>query len=221
MDETHLSQLVSMLAMAAAVFAVPTPSSAQTITFAGEQIGALPKNFESALTGQGQSGRWEVVEDATADGGRVLGQLNADSTDYRFPLAIYASVNAADVEITTRFKALSGKVDQAGGVVVRFSDPNNYYVARANALEDNVRFYRVVGGKRQELASANLKVSPREWHSLTLRAEGDRFAVSFDGKLLHTTTDNTFTTPGKVGLWTKADSITHFERIEIKTLPRS
>ena len=218
MDETHLSQLVSMMAMAAAVFAVPAPGSAQTITFAGEQIGALPKNFESALTGQGQSGRWEVTEDGTADSGRALAQLNADSTDYRFPLAIYASVNAPDVEITTRFKPISGKVDQAGGLIVRFSDADNYYVARANALEDNVRFYRVVAGRRQELASANLRVAPRAWHTLTLRA-GDRFSVSFNGKLLHTTTDKTFTSPGKVGLWTKADSITHFDRIEIKTLP--
>jgi len=219
MDETHLSQLISLLAMAAAVFAVRTPSSAQTITFAEEQTGALPKNFESALTGQGQNGRWEVVDDATAVGGRALAQLDADSTDYRFPLAIIGSVNAADVEITARFKPVAGKVDQAGGVVVRFSDPNNYYVARANALEDNVRFYRVVAGRRQELASANLRVALREWHTLTLRAEGDRFAVSFDGKLLHITTDKTFTAAGKVALWTKADSITHFDRIEIKPLP--
>jgi len=218
MDEINLSQLVSVLAMAAAVLAMPASSSAQTITFAGEQTGALPKNFESALTGQGQSGRWEVTEDGTADSGRALAQLNADSTDYRFPLAIYASVNAPDVEITTRFKPVSGKVDQAGGLIVRFSDADNYYVARANALEDNVRFYRVVAGRRQELASANLRVAPRAWHTLTLRA-GDRFSVSFNGKLLHTTTDKTFTSPGKVGLWTKADSITHFDRIEIKTLP--
>jgi hypothetical protein len=218
MDETHLSQLLSMIAMAAAVLAVPAPGCAQTITFAGEETGALPKNFESALTGRGQSGCWEVTGDATAAGGRALAQLNADSTDYRFPLAIYTSVNAADVEFTTRFRSVSGKVDQAGGIVVRFSDANNYYVARANALEDNVRFYRVVAGKRQELASATISVTPREWHTLTLRAEGDRFTVSFDDKLLHTTTDKTFTAAGKVGLWTKADSITHFDRIEIKTL---
>jgi hypothetical protein len=218
MDETNLSQLVSMIAMAAAVLAVPAPGSAQTITFAGEQIGLLPKDFETALTGQGQRGRWAVTEDATAAGGRALAQPDADSTDYRFPLAIYTPVSTADVEITTRFKSISGKVDQAGGLIVRFSDPNNYYVARANALEDNVRFYRVVAGRRQELASANVRVTPREWHTLMLRAEGDRFTVSFDGKLLHTTTDNTFTAAAEVGLWTKADSITHFDRIEIKTL---
>jgi hypothetical protein len=218
MDETHLSQLGSVIAIAAIVWAIPLPAFAQTITFAGEQIGVLPKNFETALTGQGQSGRWEVTEDITATGGRALAQLDADSTDYRFPLAIYAPVSTADVEITTRFKSISGKVDQAGGVIVRFSDANNYYVARANALEDNVRFYRVVAGRRQELASATISVTPREWHTLTLRAEGERFTVSFDGKLLHTTTDNTFTAAGKVRLWTKADSITHFDRIEIKTL---
>ena len=88
----------------------------------------------------------------------------------------------ADVEVSTRFKPVSGKEDQAGGLVVRLQDAENYYVTRANALEDNVRFYRVVKGRRQQLASASVKVAPGEWHSLTLRAEGNRFTVSFDGK---------------------------------------
>ena len=99
------------------------------------------------------------------------------------------------------------------------SDANNYYIARANALENNVRFYRVVGARRQQLATANAKVAAGQWHTLTLRAEGDRFTVSLDGKTLHTTTDRTFRSAGKVGLWTKSDSVTHFDRIEIKQLP--
>ena len=145
--------------------------------------------------------------------------MNTDPTDYRFPLAVYTSTSAANVEITARFKPMSGRVDEAGGVVVRWSDNNNYYVVRANALEDNVRFYRVIAGRRQELASANIRVTPREWHTLTLRAEGDRFAITCDGKELYTTTDKTFPAAGKVGLWTKADSVTHFGRIDIKVLP--
>ena len=215
----HLSFLLSMIAMAGAFMAQSAPAYSQVLTFAGEQTGALPKTFETALTGQGQAGRWEVVEDPTADGGRALAQLNSDPTDYRFPLAIYTSTSATNVEITAQFKSVSGKVDESGGVVVRWRDNNNYYVARANALEDNVRFYRVIAGRRQELAGANIGVTPREWHTLTLRAEGDRFTVTYDGKSLYTTTDKSLPAAGKVGLWTKADSVTHFGRIDIKVLP--
>jgi hypothetical protein len=219
MDIINPSLFFPMLAVAAALWAVPAPIFAQTLTFAGERAGALPKDIETALTGQGQRGRWEVVDDATADGGRALAQLSPDPTDYRFPLAIYNPTTAANIEITARFKPVAGKMDQSGGVVARFRDANNYYVARANALEDNVRFYRVVAGRRQQLASANLKVTPKEWHSLTLRAEADRFTVVFNGKPLYTTADKTFPSAGKVGLWTKSDSVTYFDRIDIKTLP--
>jgi hypothetical protein len=212
-------RLCSLYAIAAALVSVTTLVKAETTMFSGNQLGTLPKTFETALTGQGKAGRWEVVKDATATGGYALAQLSADPTDNRFPLAIYTPVNATNVEIVTRFKAVSGKVDQAGGVVVRFLDPNNYYVARANATEDNVRFYRVVGGNRQQLASMNAKVKPGEWHTLTLRAEGDRFTVLFDGNPPMAASDKTFRSAGKTGLWTKADSVTHFDRPEVKVLP--
>jgi hypothetical protein len=172
----------------------------------------------TALTGQGKPGEWKIVEDAGAEGGRALGQLNSDPTDYRFPLAIYMPTFPSDVEVTIRFKAISGKEDQAGGVVVRLIDRNNYYLARANALEDNVHFFRVVGGRRQELAGADAKVANGVWHTLTLRAEGNRFSVSLNGKLMFSHTDRTFGAPGKIALWTKADSVTRFDWIEIKPL---
>jgi hypothetical protein len=209
-------------AMAAVVFAsallIAPAAVAQRISFADTPLGAVPKDFSSALTGQGQPGQWSVVEDATAEGGRALAQLNADPTDYRFPLAIQAPTFPADVEATTRFKAISGKVDQAGGIAVRLTDRNNYYLARANALEDNVHFFRVVRGRRQELAGADTKVASGVWHTLTLRAEGNRFSVSLNGKQLFSHTDRTFNAPGKVALWTKADSVTRFDWIEIKSL---
>jgi hypothetical protein len=166
--------------------------------------------------GRGPPPRWEVVSDPTAADGKALAQLSTDRTDLRFPLAIYRPTSAADVEVSTRFKPVSGKVDQAGGLAVRLKDEKNYYVTRANALEDNVRFYRVVNGHRQQLASADTKVARGEWHTLTLRAEGDRFTVSFDGKQLLNYRDGTFTEPGQVGLWTKADSVTHFESLVVK-----
>jgi hypothetical protein len=180
--------------------------------------GAPPPDFEFWRTGRGEVGRWIVVEDPTAVGGKAIEQSSTDRTDYRFPLAIYKPVSAEDVEVETRFKPVSGRIDQAGGIALRLTTPDDYYVARANALEDNVNFYRVVKGKREQVAGANTKVSSGEWHTLRVRAQGDKFTVSFDEKELFTTTDDTFRGDGKVALWTKADSVTRFERVSIKPL---
>lgn len=182
-------------------------------------IGAAPSEFDFGRTGQGGPGEWIVVADTTANLGRAIEQSSTDPTDYRFPLAIYRPATARNVDVLVRFKAVAGNVDRAGGIVVRLSDPDNYYVARANALEDNVRFYRVVKGKREQIEGANIKVASEEWHSLGLRAEADQFTVVFNGKALFTTRDQTFGSEGKVALWTKADSVTRFDRIEIKILP--
>jgi hypothetical protein len=208
--------LATLILVLSSVLAAP--ASAQRVSFADAPLDGMPKDFVGALTGQGKPGKWAVVEDATAENGRALAQLDPDPTDYRFPLAIYESTVPSDVEATMRFKAISGKEDQAGGVVVRLVDRNNYYIARANALENNVHFFRVVSGRRQELAGANTKVASGVWHTLTLRAEGNRFTVSFNGKQLFTHTDRTFGSPGKVALWTKADSVTRFDWIDIKPL---
>jgi hypothetical protein len=195
------------------------PAAAEEVDFATAENGPAPAAFDTRMrTGGSRPGRWEVVSDNTAKGSKALAQLDADPTDYRFPLAIYLPAMIDDLEATTRFKPMSGKVDQAGGLAVRLADSNNYYLTRANALEDNVSFYRVVKGRRQELASASVKVSAGEWHTLTLRAEGNRFTVSFDGKQLLSHADSTFTGPGKVALWTKADSVTRFEFLVINPL---
>jgi Galactocerebrosidase, C-terminal lectin domain len=182
-------------------------------------VGGPPPGFEFARTGQGGPGQWVVVNDPTATGGHAIEQSSADQTDNRFPLAIYSPLSVKNIAAVVRFKSVAGKIDRAAGVVVRLIDPNNYYVVRANALEDNVRFYRVVKGRREQIEGANLKASANEWHTLGLKAEGDRFTVTFDGKQLFTTSDRTFTEAGRFALWTKADSVTRFDRIEINTLP--
>jgi hypothetical protein len=182
-------------------------------------LSKLPANLEPDFTlwrtGQGDAGEWSLIADPTATDGRAIAQVSKDRTDYRFPLAVYKPYSGKDLELSVRFKPVAGTVDQAGGIAVRLSTPDDYYVARANALEDNVRFYRVVKGRREQLASANAKVAANQWHTLALRAEGDRFTVSFDGKALLTAQDNTFPDAGKVALWTKADSVTYFDTISI------
>jgi len=212
-----------LLAAAAAWLASAGMAPAQTVTFESETLGQPPKDFELGLAGEGEPGRWEVIADASAAGGKALAQLSTNAADFRFLVALYKSVSAADVEVTARCKPISGQSDQACGVIVRALDASNYYIARANALEDNVRFYRVRAGQREQLATADgVKVTRGQWQTLTLRAQGDRFTVLLNDKPLHTTTD---TTPqprpagGRVGLWVKSDSVTYFDRIEIRKLP--
>ena len=178
----------------------------------------LEAEFTQWRTGEGDPAEWTVVADASAEGGRAIAQVSKDKTGYRFPLAIYKPFSGRDVEVSVRFKPVAGTVDQAGGIAVRLQTPDDYYVARAKALEDNVRFYRVVRGKREQLDGADLKVASGQWHTLGLQTKGNRFTVSFDGKTLFTAEDNTFAGPGKVGLWTKADSVTHFDTISITPL---
>src|SRR5208337_4815551 len=162
---------------------MPPISTAQNATtqidISRMNLGLAPDDFTFWRTGEGEAGQWSVVADPTAANGRAIAQVSKDRTDYRFPLAIYKPYSGKDLEVSVRFKAVAGTVDEAGGVAVRLLTPGDYYIARANALEDNVRFYRVVKGKREQLAGANLKVSANAWHTLALRAEGDRFTVSF------------------------------------------
>ena len=205
------------LTMALALSA--SAAAAQSVDISRMEAGKPPDGFVLARTGKGAPGSWVVVEEPGVAGGRAIAPTSADRTDYRFPLAILPSPPFANLEARVRFKAVGGTIDRAGGIAVRLADANNYYVARANALEDNVRFYRVVKGNREELAGANLKVSSGEWHELVLRAEGERFTVGFDGETLFTATDRTFVGAGRVALWAKADCVTSFADIDIKPLP--
>ncbi len=223
--EEIMSRLVgcNTLAAVAVLCLAMTNAGAQTITFENDTAGQPPKNFEFGLAGDGGPGRWQIVADKTAGGGKALAQLSTDTAANRFLVAIYNPIVFANGEITTRCRPMRGKVDQACGVIVRATDARNYYIARANALEDNVRFYRVRNGERQELATAdNIKVASGQWHTLTLNVTDNRYTVVFNGKTLHATTDTTAeprAAEGRAGLWVKSDSVTHFDRIEIQQIP--
>jgi hypothetical protein len=229
MDDDKLSIFPSnrlFFAAAAAAWAIACADSAALaqegvtmIVIEKMDVGSAPADFDFGRTGQGGPGQWVVVSDPSATGGRAIEQSSTDRTDYRFPLAIYRPLSAKNVDVSIRFKTVAGSVDQAGGIALRLIDPDNYYVLRANALEDNVRFYRVTGGRRVQIAGVNAKVSGNEWHTLGLKADGEHFAITFDGKELYQATDNSITAAGRIALWTKADSVTRFDRVEIKTLP--
>jgi len=199
--------------------AISDAQKAQTqVDVAAMQPGIAPPGFTFWRTGNGAAAEWQVIADPTAAGQKAIAQTSRDTTDYRFPLAVYQPISAKNVDVVVRFKPVAGTVDQAGGIAIRLTTPDDYYVVRANALEDNVNFYRVVKGRRSQIKGFETKVAGNQWHTLGLRAEGERFTMSFDGKTLFTAEDKTFADAGKVALWTKADSVTHFDAISITPL---
>jgi hypothetical protein len=184
--------------------------------FDGDAVGKLPATFHEAVTGQGSKPQWVVKYDSTAPSQPgVLAQLSTDKTDYRFPLAIADEASFKDLDISVKFKAIAGEVDRAAGLVFRLRDANNYYIVRANALESNYRLYHVVGGRRVQFAGANFKVASGEWHELRVECVGNKITCYYDGEKKIEAMDETFKEAGKVGLWTKADSVTYFDDLRV------
>jgi hypothetical protein len=186
-------------------------SEGKRFDFDGDVPGETPRGFEVGKTGGGAPGKWVVKAEKDAPSkGNVLAQLDGDDTDYRFPLAVTGPA-MKDLRLSVKCKAVSGKVDQGCGLVFRYQDADDYYVARANALEDNVRLYHVVKGKRIQFAGWNGKVAGGVWHDLAIEAKGDHLTVQFDGKPIIDAKDKTFGEAGKFGVWTKADSVIYFD----------
>ena len=207
-------------ALAAATPETPAPQQASgkqiMYNFDTDMAGQMPAKFHGAKTGGGAPEKWTVTADPTAPSKpNVVAQTSNDKTDYRFPLLIADEGSFKDLELSVRFKAVSGSVDRAAGLVFRLKDPNNYYVVRANALEDNYRLYRVVNGRRIQFAGANFKVTSGEWHELRVEIVGNKIICYYDGNKKIEATDDTFKDAGKVGLWTKADSVTYFDDLRV------
>lgn len=202
----------------------PPPANALVLGFEEDARGGAPAGFSAGLTGRGRLGVWRVqaASDA-AEGRHVLLQTDADNTNYRFPVLVYDAVAAADVDVSVRFAPISGRVDRAAGLVWRYRDAGNYYVVRANALEDNVVLYKVENGERRDLSvkgagrtyGVKAPVADDAWNTLRVTARGALFEVYLNGAKLFEVEDTTFTGAGKVGLWTKADSITRFDDLRI------
>lgn len=194
----------------------PAGSSARTWNFDSERADGPPAGFTFGRTGGGREGRWVVrAEKDAPSGGNVLAQLDTDDTDNRFPVALVQDTAFRDLSLSVKCKPVSGNVDQACGLVFRYKDANNYYITRANPLENNIRAYYVKDGKRKQLAGWNGRVTSGAWHELRVDAKGDHLEVSWDGKKVIDAIDKTFPEAGKIGLWTKADSVTYFDDLTV------
>ena len=195
---------------------VQAVSSDTLFSFGNYPVGQTPAGWAEALTGRGKVCRWEIVND---QGNKVLAQLSSETPDYRFNLIVNNTLSYKNVEISVRFKGVKGRGDQGGGPVWRYQDANNYYVARANPLENNFRLYKVVNGSRHMLKSASLRIDTGKWYTLKITMQGNRIKCYFNGKPELEATDNSFPQAGKAGLWTKSDAVTYFDDFKATPIP--
>ena len=195
----------------------------RTVDFSDGAVGQPPKGFEFGHTAKaGAPGKWIVQAEGS---NKYLAQVDADNTRSRFPVAVVSDITATDVDLSVRFKAVSGRVDQDAGLVWRFQNEDNYYIVRANALENNVVLYKVEKGTRTDLPvkgegrtyGKKAQVPSGQWGTLRVVAAGPRFDVYLNGTKLYEVEDNTFSQAGKVGVWTKADSVTQFDDLTMVT----
>ena len=180
---------------------------AETINFDDATPGATPPGWIATKTGKGEA-KWTIEKDDAAPSKPNVLKQSGEAT---YPVCLKNDTSLKDGFVEVKFKPVAGKEDQAGGVIWRVQDANNYYISRANALEDNVTIYHTINGKRVAFKSINTKVTSGAWHTLRVDFAGNKFTVTFDGNKVIDATDESFANAGKVGVWTKTDSVTEFD----------
>ncbi len=189
--------------------------------FENYALNQLPLDWSQYYTGTGSTD-WKITNDK---GNKVLAQIYSENPNSHFNIIVNNQLVAKNMELSVRLKGVTGKHDQGGGFVWRFIDKNNYYVVRANPLEDNVVLYKVEDGKRSDLPlvgkgktyGTSVEKLGNGWNTLKLTVVDDLFSVFLNGKEIFKVKDNTFPNAGKVGFWTKADAVTYFDDFKINT----
>lgn len=220
--------------LAACLLAGFTAGAAEVVfDFSKTPTGKLPDGFKSLLSGTGQAPQWEVLLDdaasafapLTTKGGSttksaVLAQTQTDPTDERFPVALYDSDYFGDFTFTTKFKLVSGTKERMAGIVFRAQDQYNYYVLRASGIGNTFRFYKFVNGIRTAPIGPDIAIPSGVWHEMSVQCEGNKIRCFLNGKqVIPDLTDNSFNT-GKVGFWTKSDSVAYFSEAKVTFTPR-
>ena len=196
---------------------LPLPAAAQLIAPLTLPDGRIA--CTQGKTGAGRVTDWKAVPDPSAPGGWALSETAGDATDLRFALCISEQTVARDLDATLRFKAVGGSHSRAAGLVLRAQSANDYYVIRADALEGSVRLYRMMRGRRAQIAAKDVEVASDQWHALRVILKGNNFEVSLDGTLLFKATDASLPQPGTVGVWSQADSIILFGSLLVAPPP--
>jgi hypothetical protein len=196
-----------------------TASTMRVVNFDNAPLGKSPPGWTITMTNHGRAPQWEVRTDRSAPTQPyVLAQLAGDPGGDRCPLAIWNGFSLHDGEVSVRMKPVSGHDVQAGGIVWRYRDENNYYLARANAVDKNVQVFKVENGRRVPLlAGVRHDIPLNGWSILKVWVRGNRFQVFMDHRRILQGQDDTFTGTGKVGLWTVGDSVTYFDDFRVMT----
>ena len=187
-------------------------NSDTSFNFTDAEVNKMPIGWSSFFTGKGELGEWQILED---NGNNIFAQTSKESYGSHFDVVVNDNLIFKDLEISVKVKGVEGKEDQGGGPVWRYQDADNYYIARANPLENNFRVYKVVKGRRKMLESVEIEIKTDEWYLLKIIMQGDEINCYFDDKLYLTTIDDTFSEAGKIGLWIKADAVTYFDDLKI------
>lgn len=216
-DDNVLADKVFAMAMAftAATALAAGSTRAKVWSFSDEIVGSAPTNFEYTVTGQRKPGKWIVGKEGD---NLFLAQVDRDKTERRFAMALIKGATYRNLRLSVRAKPVAGEVEMVAGLVWRYKDADNYYVARWNS--DSVRVDRVVGGERQLLTPSEIKITltANQWHTLIVEHLGDDIKVSVGGKIVFTGSDKTYPNAGTVGVWIKADSLTYFDDLTVEEL---
>jgi hypothetical protein len=197
-----------MKALVSSLMIIAVQASTPSWNFDRDSPGQPGRGFSSDV------GEWRVVADPTAPSQPNVLAQNAKSSSPTFNITLIDGTNYKDVDISVSMKSIAGSIDQGGGLVWRARDAKNYYIARYNPLENNYRVYKVVNGARTQLETASISATPG-WHTLRVTMAGDHIECYYDGRKYLDARDQTFTTGGKIGLWTKADAQTRFDDLKV------
>ena len=217
-SSTFISAVVSFLMAFGAVAAQgETASPAQTWNFDREQPGTLPGEFSIGTLFDGRpAGDWQVLAtDRAKSPPHVLAQLMAKGAEHAYKVLLIREVIASDLNLEVSFLPIQGQADMGGGLIWRAADDRNYYLARANPLEQNIRVYRIVNGVRHLLQNFNQTIDVRQWHTLRVMHRGCQINIFYDDKQVFDLCDKTFHT-GTIGLWTKSDAVTYFDDLQLQ-----
>ena len=215
------------------LYALPAAGAEKVFDFHDLKPGDVPSGFRSTVSGKGQPGEWKIVEDEFPEAfpavspktlktnrRAALAQLSRDRTDEHAPLLIFEGETFADFRLTTRFKLVDGAVEQMAGIAFRIQDENNYYYIRASGLGNSFNFFKIVDGQRSQPIGAKVQIPKGVWHEMTIECKGSEIRASLNGKeLIPTLGDKSFTA-GKIGFWTKSDSVSYFADTRIVYTPR-
>lgn len=211
--------VTTLFAMVAVSGLAVAQDAAQAWSFTDDEAGMPPKGWTSAQTaGQGLMASWAVIADPGApEPPNAVAVAETRNSGQTFNLLLESGTSYQDLDLSVKVKSVSGEEDQGGGPAWRVLDANNYYVARWNPLENNVRVYVVKNGKRKLLGSAEVKADAAAWHEFKVRMVGERISVQFDDGTFLEVQDASILKPGQIGLWTKADAVAAFDQVSVKT----